>query len=122
VQATINPFIRKTKMYNGRNAYILRSWTKNQGPNRTEQLEEEEEEEEEAPSNWLNQNMLKEIKLYLQRVVEAYKVIRRRGSHIVKTIGPEMPVRLLALRAGRAFPIPTNISWYSFPAIQDRVH
>jgi hypothetical protein len=29
---------------------------------------------------------------------------------------------LLALRAGRAFPIPTNISWYSFPAIQDRVH
>jgi hypothetical protein len=48
--------------------------------------------------------------------VEAYKVVWRRGSHIVYTIGTQMTVSLLALRTGRAV-LPRNIFfcfWYSF--------
>jgi hypothetical protein len=36
--------------------------------------------------------------------VEAHRVVRRRGSHIFYTIGSQMAVRLLALRARRPLP------------------
>jgi hypothetical protein len=35
------------------------------------------------------------------QAVEAHRVVRRRGSHICWTIGPQMAVRLSALQAGR---------------------
>jgi hypothetical protein len=39
----------------------------------------------------------------MQQAVEAHMVVRRRGSHIFKTIGSQMAVRS-ALRAGRLLP------------------
>jgi hypothetical protein len=44
---------------------------------------------------WLGK---KKVKLW---AVEAHRVMRLRGSHIVETIGSQMAVRLLALRANR---------------------
>jgi hypothetical protein len=41
-------------------------------------------------------------KLPLSQVVEAYRVVRRRGSQIFYTIGSQMAVRLSALRASRS--------------------
>jgi hypothetical protein len=45
--------------------------------------------------------------------VEAHRVVRRRGSHTLQTIGSQMAVRLSELRVGRALP-PQEDSWYSF--------
>jgi hypothetical protein len=42
------------------------------------------------------------------KAVETHRVVRRRGSHIFKTVGSQMAVRLSALRAGRPLP-PRNI-------------
>jgi hypothetical protein len=46
----------------------------------------------------------RELKLSLYHVVEAHRVVRRRGSHIFQTIGLQMAVKLSALRAGRPLP------------------
>jgi hypothetical protein len=42
----------------------------------------------------------KEVKLILQQAVEAHEVLRHQGSHIFKTIGLEMVVRLPPLSTG----------------------
>jgi hypothetical protein len=44
---------------------------------------------------------LGKLKLSLLQAVEAYKFVRRRGSHIFQTVGSQMVVKLSALRAGR---------------------
>jgi hypothetical protein len=36
--------------------------------------------------------------------MEAHRVVRRRGSHIIQTVGSQMAVSLSALRAGRPLP------------------
>jgi hypothetical protein len=41
------------------------------------------------------------LKLSLSQTVEAHRVVRRRGSHIIETIGSQMAVRLSAPRDGR---------------------
>jgi hypothetical protein len=46
----------------------------------------------------------KKVNLSLWQAVDAHRVVRRRGSHILKTIGTQMAVRLSALRAGHSFP------------------
>jgi hypothetical protein len=51
------------------------------------------------------------LKLSLLQTVRAHRIVRRRGSHIFQTIGPQMTVKLSALRAGRPLPpkkIPGN--------------
>jgi hypothetical protein len=45
------------------------------------------------------QMMDKDKGKYIQQAVEASMVVSRRGSHIFETIGPQMAVRLSALRA-----------------------
>jgi hypothetical protein len=40
------------------------------------------------------------VKLSLKEAVKSLRVLRRRGSHIVYTVGSQMAVRLSALRAG----------------------
>jgi hypothetical protein len=37
--------------------------------------------------------------------MEAHSLVRRRGSHILQTVGSQMAVRLSALRSGRSLPI-----------------
>jgi hypothetical protein len=44
----------------------------------------------------------------LSHALEAHGVVKCRGSHILKTIGPQMAVRLPALLAGCVL-LPTNI-------------
>jgi hypothetical protein len=48
-------------------------------------------------------------KLSLLQAVEAHEVLKRRGSHIFWTIGSNMAMRLLALRAVRPPFTPRNI-------------
>jgi hypothetical protein len=45
-----------------------------------------------------------EKKLFPQQAVEAYRVVRRRGYHIVEKFGSQMAVKLLTLGAGRVLP------------------
>jgi hypothetical protein len=52
------------------------------------------------------------VKLSLQQVVEAHRVVRRQGSHISYTIGSQMAMRLSASCAGRY--LPQEDSSYSF--------
>jgi hypothetical protein len=46
---------------------------------------------------WCNKK--KEEKLFLEQATDACRVVRRRGSHILQTVGSQMAVRLSALRA-----------------------
>jgi hypothetical protein len=54
------------------------------------------------------------------KAVEAHRVVRRRGSHIFKTVCSQMAVRLLALRAGRHLII-INLIINKAKQIQDKI-
>jgi hypothetical protein len=44
-----------------------------------------------------------------------HRTVRSRGSHIFKTFGSHMAVRLSVLRTGRTLPTPPHEdSWYAF--------
>jgi hypothetical protein len=50
------------------------------------------------------QMMAKDKVKSMQQAVEANMVVRRRGSHILETVGSQMAVRLSALRTDRPLP------------------
>jgi hypothetical protein len=52
----------------------------------------------------LTVNKVRNVKPYPQQAMEAYRVVRCRGSHIFEAIGSQMAVRLSALHDARALP------------------